>query len=130
MEEIYQTLLKEAKKASGSAYAKYSGFKVGAALLCGNNQIYTGCNVENASYGATICAERTAAVKAVSDNQTVFLLLAVYADTEDFVYPCGICRQFLIEFAKKDMKIIACNNKDEYQVYDITELLPHAFTSF
>jgi cytidine deaminase len=130
MEDLYQQLMQEAKKASQLAYAKYSGFKVGAALLCGDQKIYTGCNVENASYGATICAERTAALKAVSEGQKKFLMIAVYADTPDLVFPCGICRQFLAEFAAEDMKVLACSNKDEYRVYTFKELLPHAFTSF
>jgi cytidine deaminase len=130
MEDMYKKLMNEAKIASRSAYAKYSGFHVGAALLCLNNQIYTGCNVENASYGATICAERVATVKAVSEGQREFIMLAVYADTAEYIYPCGICRQFLVEFADENMKIIACNNRDEYKVYALKELLPHAFKSF
>lgn len=130
MEDIYRKLCKAAKKASESAYAKYSGFRVGAALLCADQKIYTGCNVENVTFGATICAERTAAVKAVSSGQTEFKAIAVYADTDDYVYPCGICRQFLIEFSRPDMKVIACNNKGEYNVHDIKELLPYAFTTF
>ena len=130
MEDMIKNLIQKAKDASLSAYAKYSGFQVGAAILCGNQKIYTGCNVENVSYGATICAERTAAVKAVSDGQTDFLMIAVYADTEDYVYPCGICRQFLVEFACEDMQVIACNHKNEYKIHTLNELLPHAFISF
>lgn len=130
MEEIYYKLMQEAKTASKTAYAKYSGFSVGAALLCGDQNIYTGCNVENVTYGATICAERTAAVKAVSAGQKKFLAIGVYADSDDYIYPCGICRQFLMEFASPDMKVIACNNKGQYKVHDIKELLPYAFSSF
>lgn len=123
-------LIKEAKYASLNAYAPYSGFQVGAALVCEDGKIYTGCNVESVSYGATICAERTAAVKAVSEGQTKFIALAIYTDTEEYVYPCGICRQFLIEFAAEDMKIIVSNKKDEYAICELGELLPHAFDSF
>lgn len=130
MEELYRKLMQEAKNACENAYAKYSGFSVGAAILCKDQNFYTGCNVENVTYGATICAERTAAVKAVSAGQKEFLAVAVYADFTDYVYPCGICRQFLMEFACLDMKVIACNNKMQYKVHDLKDLLPYAFKSF
>ena len=130
MEEEYRQLIKEAKFASLNAYAPYSGFAVGAAVLCANGKIYSGCNVENVSYAATVCAERTAAVKAVSEGANKFKALAVYADTEETIFPCGICRQFLVEFAADDMKIFACNKKDEYEEYSLSDLLPHAFDSY
>jgi cytidine deaminase len=125
-----ETLMAEAKKASQGAYAPYSRFKVGAALLADSGKVYTGCNVENISFGATICAERTAAVKAVSEGERRFTAVAVYADTEDYLYPCGICRQFLAEFAAPDMKVYAMNNKGGYEERTFKEVLPHGFERF
>jgi len=125
-----EKLIAEAKKASTAAYAPYSGFQVGAAILTERGKIYTGCNVENISYGATICAERTAAVKAVSEGEKRFVAVAVYADTEDFLYPCGICGQFLTEFAAPDMKIYACNNKGGFEENTLKDVMPHAFKKF
>lgn len=92
-------LMQAAEAACENAYAPYSGFKVGAALLTGDGRIYTGCNVENSSYGAAICAERTAAVKAVSEGCVRFSAIAVTNSKGGLTYPCGICRQFLSEFA-------------------------------
>ena len=125
-----EQLIEAAKKASLGAYAPYSHFKVGAAILTEDGAVYTGCNVENISFGATICAERTAAVKAVSEGHTRFTAVAVYADTEDYLYPCGICRQFLTEFAVPGMKVYACNNKGGHEEHTLSEVLPHAFERF
>lgn len=100
------TLIDTAYKASENAYAPYSHFKVGAALVTEDGSVYTGCNVENASYGAAICAERTAMVKAVSDGHTNFKYIAIVSSSHDRTLPCGICRQFLSEFADKGAVVI------------------------
>jgi len=108
-----------------NAYVPYSGFRVGAALLTGKGKVYTGCNVENASYGATCCAERTAVFKAVSEGGVEFKAIAVASDSEELTFPCGICRQVLAEF--KIPRIIAANKRGEYREFDLKELLPYAF---
>ena len=109
------------------AYDPYSGFHVGAALFADNGKIYTGCNVENASYGATICAERTAIVKAISDGAKKILAIAVSSDSNLPTMPCGICRQFLSEFCSPDMPLFLSNKDGEYKVFTFEELLPHSF---
>jgi cytidine deaminase len=124
----YAGLLIIAEEAAEYAYVPYSHFKVGAALLTAGGKIYTGCNVENSSYSATICAERTAAVKAVSEGHTDFAAIAIACGEDKPVFPCGVCRQFLSEFSK-DMKIvIGSTSKGLLEIYGIGELLPHAFS--
>jgi cytidine deaminase len=109
------------------AYAPYSRFPVGAALLCGDGEVFTGCNVENASYGATICAERTALVKAVSrGRRDGFERLAVAADSADYCWPCGICRQMLYEFAP-GLELVVARADREFIKIKLSELLPHGF---
>lgn len=127
----YKSLIEAAKKAAVNAYCPYSHFHVGAALLVAEGIIYTGCNVENSSYGATICAERTAALKAVSEGSRRFFAIAIigYRDTEDdmtFCMPCGICRQFLCEFAERSFEIAVTDNT-QIKIYTLSELLPEAF---
>lgn len=123
----YEKLLQEAQKASYHAYAPYSKFKVGAALLTASGQIFTGCNVENASYGLTICAERVAVAKAVSQGYRDFKAIAIYALTEEPVSPCGACRQVISEFGG-DIEIVMGSSTGKYQVATAKELLPGAFT--
>lgn len=123
----YKELVTLSIKIKEKAYAPYSKFRVGAALLTGSGKVFTGVNVENASYGATSCAERTAAVKAVSEGEKEFRAIAIASDSEDFIYPCGICRQVLAEFADGDMKILCTNIKGEYNEHWLKELLPNAF---
>ncbi|MDR2044570.1 MAG: cytidine deaminase [Clostridium sp.] len=125
-------LIQAAIDARKKAYAPYSRYLVGAALLAGNGCVYTGCNVENASYGATCCAERTALFKAVSEGQTSFRAIAVVggADGEDppaYAYPCGICRQVLREFAAGDFRVLTARSADEFREHSLAELLPAAF---
>ncbi len=120
-------LLNAAVDAAMLAYSPYSGFKVGASILGVDGNIYTGCNVENASYGITICAERTAAVKMVSSGCQSIVALAVYCAAGESCMPCGACRQFLIEFAKQDTPIYTKGNKLQ-QDFTVGELLPHAFS--
>lgn len=122
---VPQDLIRAARSASERAYIPYSGYPVGAALRATDGRVFTGCNVENASYPATICAERTALVKAVSEGARMFDLLVVY--TPNGGSPCGICRQMLYEFAP-DLRVILTNDRDEI-AYDgaLHELLPRGF---
>lgn len=108
------------------AYCPYSHFAVGAALECADGTVFTGCNIENAAFSPTICAERTAVAKAVSEGHTDFVRIVVAGRCESFCVPCGVCRQVLREFAP-DMEIICLNNKGEEQVFTLSELLPHSF---
>ena len=107
----FRSLIEEAEYARTKAYAPYSNFKVGAALLTKRGRIFHGCNIENSSFGATICAERTAVFKAISEGERDFLALAVVADTEGVCSPCGICRQVLSDFFTKDVQICLANLK-------------------
>ena len=118
-------LYEEARKASENAYAPYSGFSVGAALMAKDGRIYTGVNVENSSFGATICAERTAFVKAVSEGERDFIAIAVYAEDAESV-PCGICRQFMYEFAP-GMTVITGRPSGELHVRTLDEMMPEGF---
>ena len=108
------------------AYCPYSHFAVGAALECADGTVFTGCNIENAAFSTTICAERTAVAKAVSEGHTDFVRIVVAGRCESFCVPCGVCRQVLREFAP-DMEIICLNSKGEEQVFTLSELLPHSF---
>lgn len=123
------TLVKEAIKARESAYTPYSKFNVGAAVLSGNDKVFLGCNIENASYGLTNCAERTAIFKAVSVKETEMKAIAIVADTEGPVSPCGACRQVIAEFANKDTKIYLANLNGDIHETTIEQLLPGYFTS-
>lgn len=119
-------LLEAARQARGNAYIPYSRFAVGAALLTEDGRVYTGCNIENASYGLACCAERTAIFKAVSDGIRRFATLAVVADVDGPVSPCGACRQVMAEFAP--MRVILGNMKDDVLVTNVEGLLPGAFS--
>lgn len=118
-------LVKKALEAKEKAYAPYSGFRVGAALIAGSGKVYTGCNIECSSYSPTICAERTAIAKAVSEGERQIVAIAVTGDSE-WTYPCGVCRQVIREFGK-DAKVIVVKSEDEYKEYTLEELLPHSF---
>ena len=119
-----QELFALAKEARESAYAPYSDFKVGAALLGESGTIYLGCNVENASFGLTVCAERIALFKAVSEGERVFKAIAIYAGSKS-VPPCGACLQVMAEFG--DLDILLFDSKGSYVKWRISELLPQAF---
>ncbi len=110
------------------AYVPYSHFPVGAALECEDGRVFTGCNIENAGYTPTNCAERTAVFKAVSEGCRKFTRIAIAADTERFTAPCGVCRQVLNEFAE-DMEIILVNNRGETKELTLRQLLPYGFDS-
>jgi len=124
--EKYVKLLEVAKKASLKAYAPYSNFKVGASILSKDGTSISGCNVENASFGLSNCAERTAVFKAISKGITDFEAIAIYADSKEHITPCGACRQVLAEFNPK-MVIICGSNDGTYILKSLDELLPHAF---
>ena len=118
-------LFRMAVKASENAYAPFSDFHVGAALLAKDGTVYTGVNIENSSYGATICAERTAMVKAISEGCREFEAIAI-AGNGGTSWPCGICRQFMYEFCP-DIRVISGENEDELKSYTLKELLPEGF---
>ena len=108
------------------SYVPYSHFPVGAALLCGDGTVFTGCNVENAAYGSCICAERTAVVKAVSEGRRDFVKLAVVGRGEDYCWPCGACRQMLFEFAP-ELTVLVARGDGDFVRTSLGELLPHGF---
>ncbi|MBO5936909.1 MAG: cytidine deaminase [Clostridia bacterium] len=124
-------LIKIAKLAAENAYIPYSGFTVGAALLTKDGKIYSGCNIENASYSPTNCAERTAFFKAVSEGERDFTAIAIVGGKDrnftDYCSPCGVCRQVMAEFCNKDFKIILGRN-DDYKTFTLGELLPENFS--
>ena len=127
--EEYKQLVEKAKEAMTHAYAPYSNFKVGAALLTDTDKIYTGCNVENASFGATNCAERTAIFSGVANGNRKLKELALIGDVKAFTYPCGICRQVISEFAESgDMKIYIIKNENEVLETTLDEVMPGTFT--
>ena len=125
-----ENLINLAKEAMLKAYAPYSGYKVGAALLCADGTVYQGCNIENAAYGPTNCAERTAIFKAVYDGHREFVAMAVCGGKDGIVSgtfpPCGVCRQVIREFCKDDFAIYLAEDKG-YQTVTLAELLPHSF---
>lgn len=118
-------LIEEAKKALKYAYVPYSQFQVGAALQTKSGKVYTGCNIENASFGATICAERTAIAKAISEGEKEFEKIAVVSSSNEHTYPCGICRQVLAEFMPEGDVLF--DNGKEILVLSVKELLPYKF---
>ena len=125
-EENEKKLIETAINARGKAFAPYSDFKVGAALQTKNGKVFTGCNIENASYGLTICAERVAIFKAVSEGESEFSHLAVAADTETLTPPCGACRQIIWEFCG-NVPVTFSNLQGKTETMQMSELLPHAF---
>ena len=133
----YDDLVKTAIEMTNRSYVPYSHFHVGAALLDKNGKVWTGCNIENATFGATNCAERTAIFKAVSEGVKDFEAIAVAGGPEDsngkpvldnFCPPCGICRQVLAEFCSRDFKVILATGKGEQKVFTLSELLPESFS--
>lgn len=127
---IDKELILSALKARENAYAPYSQFLVGAALLCTDGTLYTGCNIENISYSGTVCAERTAIFKAVSDGKREFSKIAIVGGKKGetiSAYPCGICRQVMAEFCKADFKVIVAKSEEDYEEFSLSELLPKSF---
>lgn len=125
----YKQLLQAAVEARKAAYIPYSQFGVGAALQDATGHVHYGCNVENAAYGPTNCAERTALFRAIADGcaPRSFTALAVVGDTEDPIAPCGVCRQVILELCAPDMPVILGNMKGDMKVVTVSDLLPHAF---
>lgn len=126
-----EELIKQAIKASKNSYTPMSNFTVGAALLTRSGKIYLGCNIENSSYSATNCAERTAFFKAISEGEKEFEAIAIVGgkngEFKEFCSPCGICRQVMNEFVTKNFKIILGKHNGEYKEYTMEELLPEGF---
>lgn len=121
-------LIRAAEQAKAGAYVPYSRFRVGAALLCRDGSVYTGCNIENASYSVTNCAERTALFKAVSEGHREFLAIAIVSDSAGPTPPCGACRQALAEFCGSDFTILMCSSSLNYRQTTLGDLLPFAFS--
>lgn len=130
METEKRELAKKAIEAKEQAYVPYSHFRVGAALLAASGKIYSGCNIENAAYTPTNCAERTAFFKAVSEGERAFTAIAITGDADDYLYPCGVCRQVMAEFCDADeFKIYLVKNENEIREFTMKEILPGAFTA-
>lgn len=123
-----EDLIKAAMEAKEHAYAPYSNFRVGAALLTKDGKIYQGCNIENAGYTPTNCAERTAFFKAVYEGERNFEAIAVNGDADDYLYPCGVCRQVMAEFCTPDFKVFVSKKNGEYLEFTLAEIFPGAFT--
>lgn len=128
MSDANATLIESAIKARENAHAPFSKFKVGASLLTKNGEIFTGCNVENATYGLTVCAERVAIFKAISEGTNEFEKIVVAADTENLTPPCGACRQIIWEFCG-DVEVILTNLQGSTETFQMRELFPKAFDS-
>ena len=124
-------LVKIAFEAMEKAYSPYSHCKVGAALLTSEGKVYTGCNVENASYGATNCAERTAFFKAISEGEREFAKIAIVGGVEGVVtnmfMPCGVCRQVMDEFCDRDFEVLVAKDRENFEVFTLSQLLPLSF---
>jgi cytidine deaminase len=127
MKRKYGKLVKAAQKAKLNAYSPFSKFRVGAALLCEDDTIFTGCNIENSSYGLTICAERVAIFNAISSGASKFKAIAIVSDDPDFTPPCGACRQVLSDLAG-DIDFVMTDSMKQFKILKLTSLLPFAFT--
>ena len=131
---IWQTLAEKAKIAYQKAYAPYSNFRVGAAALTTDNKIVQGCNVENASYGLTVCAERNCIAQGVigheGDSTVEFTAMVIYTEQEKLTPPCGACRQTIVEFFPQNAQIMAVNHLDQRQQWTVAQILPDAFTPY
>jgi len=132
VQNFIEQLIDAAIQARELSYSPYSGFMVGAALLTMDDRIFTGCNIENAAYSPTNCAERTAFFKAVSEGHSEFKAIAVVGGPKGgelvWAYPCGVCRQVMAEFCDpKDFQVIVAKSKEEYDIYSLEKLLPNSF---
>lgn len=133
--DIIEKLIETAMEMQNFSYVPYSHFHVGAALLTAQGKIYTGCNIENAAYGPSNCAERTAIFKAVSEGQKDFTAIAIVGGPEvdgkptikNYCPPCGVCRQVMSEFCNKEFKIILAKSKTDYKIFTLGQLLPESF---
>ncbi|MBO0859804.1 MAG: cytidine deaminase [Chloracidobacterium sp.] len=120
-------LIDSARQARERAHAPYSDFKVGAAVLCGDGRIFTGCNIENSSYGSTLCAEQIAVAKAISEGARDFVRIAVIADVDRPVPPCGACRQVIFELCGGDMEVVMARLDGQFEIRKASDLLPAPF---
>ena len=123
---MYEELINKALEARKTSHSPYSKFRVGVALLTKDNKVYTGANVECSSYSLTICAERVAAVKAITDKHKIFKAVAIASSGKELIFPCGACRQFLSEFSE-NMDVILIKSRNNYQIYKLQNLFPHKF---
>ena len=123
----YKDLAKRAVEAKDTSMPKYSNFHVGAALLTDGGKVYKGGNIESASYSLTICAERTALFKALSEGERNFKAISITSDADDFTPPCGACRQVLNDFCGGDLDIVLINKTDDLKIFKLKELLPFSF---
>ncbi len=123
----HKELAKKAVEAKQRSIPKYSNFHVGAALLTGDDKVYLGGNIESASYSLTICAERTALFKALSEGERKFKAISIVSDAEDFTPPCGACRQVLNDFCGGDLDVVLMNKNEELKTFKLRELLPFSF---
>ena len=122
----YNDLIRESIAVRKHAYSPYSNYKVGAALLAASGKIYTGCNFENAAFGAGVCAERIALGNAISNGETKFIAICI-CGKDNSITPCGICRQSLVEFG--DIDVICCDDSGHYKLYTLSQILPYSFQS-
>lgn len=127
MREIEQ-LIKQAIDIKKNSYSPYSNFRVASVVKTRSGKVYKGVNIENAAYGPSLCAERSALSTAITEGAKEFEYIVVNGDSHD-TFPCGVCRQFILEFADKDTKIVIANSEEDYSIYSIEELLPHSFSS-
>jgi cytidine deaminase len=124
-----EELIKLAKEVQKKAHAPYSKFRVGSALLTEDDEVFTGCNIENSSYSLTICAERVAIFKAYSEGKRKFKKIAIVSDSKNFISPCGACRQVLMDLAGEELEVILTNSMGETKIFKLSELLPLPFGS-
>lgn len=127
-EDKLLTLVNAAKEGFENAYAPYSNFHVGAAALTANGKVVKGCNVENASYGLTVCAERNCLAQGVISGEKSFSAIVIYTNQEKLTPPCGACRQVIVEFLAPDALVMAVNHNNDKKQWTVNELLPDAFT--
>ena len=124
---MIKELINKAIQAREKSYSPYSNFKVGASVMGESGKIYSGCNIENAAYSPTICAERVAIFKAISNGEREIKKIALIGSTDSFTYPCGVCRQVMTEFASDDFEIVVAKNIEEYVSYSLDDLMPNSF---
>ncbi len=123
----YEKLMQKAKEASEMSYSPFSKFAVGAAVLMGSGKIYTGCNVENSSFGMTICAERCAIFKAISEGEKELLAVAIYSPNQDDCFPCGACRQVMYEFQGEKEVLVITEKDSNLNIKQLSDFLPYGF---
>ncbi len=127
MDYDYKLLMDKAKEAAKMSYSPFSKFAVGASVLTKNGKIYTGCNIENSSFGMTICAERCAIFKAISEGEKEILAIAIYSPNEDDCYPCGACRQVMYEFQGENEITVITEEKENLNIKKLSDFLPYGF---